>query len=1095
MNNSVGQQRPPRHPFWNPGPPRNQALNSKTFCPPPLDGTLALPEIYDWHKERSPKHPIFVYARQDGTICTITYSEVVPAIYRAARLVKSRFEMGNGEAPTVAILSASETISFFTTQHGIMRANCIPFPISPRNSPVAIAHLIAKANVRHIFVGEQAQTRELFAASMDILRSQYATTPSPSASSMPVFEELFSNLSSADDGKDLPVALREPTDVAVYQHSSGSTSDFPKLIPWTVRRMIELSLLPYFGERDLCGTIIAVHGLPLFHSMGNSTTNIPAACGAILSCFEPQSPPVVPTADYLAEASKMTECDFIFAVPSFIEEWSRQPQVRSWLATRSGVLFGGGTLNKKVGDDMISEGVKLMTIYGLTEVGPVNPFIAKDSLGHNWDYFQFSSSNIAELVPQGDGTYELVLMSSPFNTPSVLNTMVRGEQAYATSDLLVPHPTTKGLWKVFGRCDDQIMHSTGEKTNPGPLESILQQDPLIQTAVFFGRGRFQAGVLVEPTTESKFDPEADERHVSEFRNQIWPTVERMNEFAPQHSRIFKEMILITKPTKPLTYTAKGTARRQVALQDYDQEISQLYATAENSTQPEISPPKNWDTTSSTDFVRAVVNKVLPYEVQDDADLFRHGCDSLQATWIRNSLLRGLRESINLDFRQSAKNFVYDYPSIAQLGNFLSSIARNGFPEVARESVMKRVQEMYDIAGECSKDFDQVECQPRNKHGNGKVVLVTGTTGGFGSYLLESLVADESVSTIYAINRSNKKVTLMDRQRQALREKEIDESILHSAKLKILEGDMRKKDFSMEKETFEKMRNSVTHIIHNAWRVHFTAALPGFVPNIQSLRGLIDFSLSSGAKLLFIASVGVFQHISEHEAVLLEKPVTAEMAVGMGYAESKWIAEQVLLNAIQTAGLHCQIVRLGQLCGDSRSGAWNMNEWAPAMIKSATLLGCLPVFDGTISWIPSDLAAQAILDLLDVQDTRTQPILHLRHPAPVPWSSLANFIASQLEVSLVPYAEWLKRLEESNAKHLVATRLLPFFQNIPIRHNQNPVGLEAFGTADMDIKVARTMCKSLTHPGYPTLGNALARKWLKKWFTGETLRQAQYTVRL
>ena len=59
---------------------------------------------------------------------------------------------------------------------------------------------------------------------------------------------------------------------------------------------------------------------------------------------------------------------------------------------------------------------------------------------------------------------------------------------YATGDLLMSHPDVPGLWKIFGRVDDQIMHSNGEKvvytvnwphliltayvfteTNPGPL--------------------------------------------------------------------------------------------------------------------------------------------------------------------------------------------------------------------------------------------------------------------------------------------------------------------------------------------------------------------------------------------------------------------------------------------------------------------------------------------------------------------------------------------------------------------------------------------------------------------------------------------------
>lgn len=53
--------------------------------------------------------------------------------------------------------------------------------------------------------------------------------------------------------------------------------------------------------------------------------------------------------------------------------------------------------------------------------------------------------------------------------PVVFNTQVDGKDAYATSDLLLPHPTKPGLWKIYGRKDDQIMLSTGEKTNPGPL--------------------------------------------------------------------------------------------------------------------------------------------------------------------------------------------------------------------------------------------------------------------------------------------------------------------------------------------------------------------------------------------------------------------------------------------------------------------------------------------------------------------------------------------------------------------------------------------------------------------------------------------------
>ena len=55
----------------------------------------------------------------------------------------------------------------------------------------------------------------------------------------------------------------------------------------------------------------------------------------------------------------------------------------------------------------------------------------------------------------------------------------------------------------------------------------------------FGRGKFQNGVLVEPEADFALDP-SDVAQVEAFRNKIWSTIERVNAYAPQHSRIFKE---------------------------------------------------------------------------------------------------------------------------------------------------------------------------------------------------------------------------------------------------------------------------------------------------------------------------------------------------------------------------------------------------------------------------------------------------------------------------------------------------------------------------------------------------------------------------
>ena len=121
-------------------------------------------------------------------------------------------------------------------------------------------------------------------------------------------------------------------------------------------------------------------------------------------------------------------------------------------------------------------------------------------------------------------------------------------------------------------------------------------------------------------------------------------MERLNAYAPQHSRLFKEaytsirirdtmlikttiqMIIAASPSKPFVYTAKMTARRQAILKDYDPEINALYDTVEKTSQVDIPIPTEWTPSQSLDYVRHVLHKVMTQKVADNVDIFQHGCD-------------------------------------------------------------------------------------------------------------------------------------------------------------------------------------------------------------------------------------------------------------------------------------------------------------------------------------------------------------------------------------------------------------------------------------------------------------------------------------
>ncbi|KAH7906260.1 hypothetical protein BJ138DRAFT_1016524, partial [Hygrophoropsis aurantiaca] len=176
-----------------PSPPPTQARVSTTFRPPAIDGSKSLPEIYDWHLQHTLHHRLFVYSQGDGNLRTIYWPEAVRAVHAGARMIRQRmgWKPCMEDTSVIAILAPSDTIPYFVTTMSIMRTNYIVFPISPRNSAAAVAHLINKVGVRHILVGREQAMLDLSKNSLDILRTQYPSQAVPELSTMPLFEDLF----------------------------------------------------------------------------------------------------------------------------------------------------------------------------------------------------------------------------------------------------------------------------------------------------------------------------------------------------------------------------------------------------------------------------------------------------------------------------------------------------------------------------------------------------------------------------------------------------------------------------------------------------------------------------------------------------------------------------------------------------------------------------------------------------------------------------------------------------------------------------------------------------------------------------------------
>ncbi|KAJ3859410.1 male sterility protein-domain-containing protein, partial [Lentinula novae-zelandiae] len=273
-----------------------------------------------------------------------------------------------------------------------------------------------------------------------------------------------------------------------------------------------------------------------------------------------------------------------------------------------------------------------------------------------------------------------------------------------------------------------------------------------------------------------------------------------------------------------------------------------------------------------------------------------------------------------------------------------------------------------------------------------VVLITGTTGALGSYILVQLVKSAGVKKIYAFNRPSDALTIRERQHAAFSNHNLDLTLLDTPKLFFIEGDASQIDLGLDLATYGDLREEITVIIDNAWQLDLNAPLKNFIPNIESTRNLIDLAYSSSRvssiRYTFISSIASAQNwISEtggQEEVPEEILENSRQAAMFGYGESKYVAEKL----VSMSGLQASVYRVGQLCGASESGSWTIKEWIPKVTRTSLSLNAVPDIGGIVSWIPIDKVACIVIEItLDPTSSPPPPVLNIIHPRPVTWTSI------------------------------------------------------------------------------------------------------------
>ncbi|KAI4269248.1 MAG: hypothetical protein LQ337_007399 [Flavoplaca oasis] len=742
-----------------------------------------------------------------------------------------------------------------------------------------------------------------------------------------------------------------------------------------------------FSEsQDESKTGVNLSTLPLFHGFGVLAPSLALSIGKTV-CFPPSE--VIGNGPFVLKLLETKNITSLMTVPTILEEIT-QISAAKRLASLAFVVVGGGPIKPAVGNNLNENGVSLLNHFGATELGALAP-IFRPEKSYDWHYLRLRDDlnlQLRQLEPSDVGSgYKL--SGRPFGA----------KEDFELQDNLEVNPLSSlREVRLLGRKDDLLVLATGEKVSPQLMEETLAKDCRIKRAIVFGSGRFEVGVLIEPAR-------AIERSEADFVESIWPSILEANNKVDQHAVVGTKAAVLVKPLgKEIPLSDKGFPQRKDVYSVFESEIQSVYERMEHSTVSILATDLNNYNLRSN--VREMVQSCLPKRIipeswHDEDDFVQLGMDSLQATRLRRILDHAVRRSGFGSFHPQGltPDFVYSHSSVEKL---ISAIHDPQNTKPASSDTLELMQQFAD-----KYNFSNVGSQSQGNY----TILLTGATGNLGSHLLPILSGLTHVSELISLVRIRSETSAasdssaaMAVQRKALEERGIILSRRAWSKVKVLAWRPGEHRLGLTEEDYDQIASTVTHIFHGAWPMDFRMRLSSFEKQIKALHDLIGLgclahSITPGIRprVILASSIAVAGNCgSDHKVggmvpeIPLHDPNKGPLA--MGYAEAKWVCEQVVESAHISlrSEIEPMIVRIGQLSGSQTGGYWSTKEHFAALVKASKTIGHLPNLQGTLSWLPVDIAARTVTDLL-LRPEAPGLVAHVENPVRQSWTDVCSVL--------------------------------------------------------------------------------------------------------
>jgi len=527
---------------------------------------------------------VYVRYRRDGRDVALSWQEFARRTFQIARHLLAQ---GLRRGDRIGMISENRA-EMYMFELAVMSIGAVTVPLFAGYLPQHVAYVLERTRPRYVVVSGQHQLDKIERGRHPAVEKYYCMDADADTRRWGAldFAALMEDGGVSEQRLLEQVQAVQPDDLCVIMYTSGTTGA-PKGVCLGHRHLISqqkaMSLMWDLGEHD-----VLMNYLPWHHSFGGLFERFMTLYNGCELCLDDSRGKDI---DRLIENWKVFDPTLFYSVPRvhdlLVSRCRESPEVeRIVFGGRLRFVFtAGAALPAHVEAAYRAHRIPVLEGWGLTETSPCVTATTKDS-GWRSGYVGIPLPGCTIRI---DSEQEILVKG-----PNVMEGYLDDEEATAhvltddgwfrTGDL---GEFTKGGLRILGRKDGTFKLTTGEKTHPLRIESVLvNESPYISQAIALGSGQDYVGTLVYPdfrqlrtwaaehgvdAANLLRDPTVRELYAAEIRR-INPLIEI------KYERVRRAVLAGREPSlENGELTPSGKLVRKTVLSNFKNEIAALFA--------------------------------------------------------------------------------------------------------------------------------------------------------------------------------------------------------------------------------------------------------------------------------------------------------------------------------------------------------------------------------------------------------------------------------------------------------------------------------------------------------------------------------------